>query len=180
MKNVISIGNSVFFLSNIQIKEAYKNEETVFFEILKEIQAVTRKTPLASLEKEYKANIERNNCPQSIIVQSHDKGTLFRIHPQEILYVVIENRKSVLYLIDKKIETNYPLSYWIDILNGQAFAQPHYAYIVNLNYVYEVTKDFVKLKYDTKEYCVYTSVRRIKAFKNALSAFYSNTHNDNE
>ena len=90
------------------------------------------------------------------------------VYPHEILYIAIEDRKSVLYLIGGKIETNRHIDHWKKLLNENYFAQPHYSYIVNLNYVTEVTKDFVKIKYAHKEYIVYTSSRKIGAFKKAF------------
>lgn len=107
----------------------------------------------------------------SIIIDSCNKDVC-RIHPNEIIYIAIEQRKSVLYLTnDRRIETNYHIDYWKDILNKNTFAQPHYSYIVNLNYVVEATKDFVKLKYDNKQYSVYTSSRKINAFKRSFFKF---------
>lgn len=94
-----------------------------------------------------------------------------RVYPHEVIYVAIEDRKSVLYLTDKKIETHYSMEHWKAILDEKSFAQPHYSYIVNLHYVDEVTKDFVTLRYSEKEYKVYTSMRKIGAFKKAVAEF---------
>lgn len=94
-----------------------------------------------------------------------------RVYPHEILYIAIEDRKSVLYLTDRKIETHYSMEHWKEVLDEKSFAQPHYSYLVNLNYVEEVTKDFVILKCAEKEYKVYTSMRKIGAFKKAYLNF---------
>ena len=94
-----------------------------------------------------------------------------KVYPHEIIYIAIEDRKSVLYLTDGKIETHYPMEHWKEVLDEKSFAQPHYSYIVNLHYVEEVTKDFVKLKHVNKEYSVYTSSRRIGAFRKAFLKF---------
>ena len=110
-------------------------------------------------------------CDSAIIVQTCDKDTVCRVQINEIMFIGIENRKSVLYLTDKKIETHYPIDYWKDKLDGDVFVQPHYSYIVNLNYVDEVTKDFVKIKYGNKEHSVYTSSRKIGAFRKAFLKF---------
>lgn len=110
-------------------------------------------------------------CNSSITVQTSNKDIIYRVCPGEILYIAIENRKSVMYLTDRKIETNYHIDHWKSVLNANCFAQPHYSYIVNLNYVEEVTKDFVTLKYGDNEYEVYTSLRKIGAFKKALLEF---------
>lgn len=110
-------------------------------------------------------------CNSAIIVQTCNKDVLCKVYLNEIMFIAIENRKSVLYLTDKKIETHYSIDYWKEKLNGDLFVQPHYSYIVNLNYVDEVTKDFVKIKHNNKEYSVYTSSRKIGAFRKAFLKF---------
>ncbi len=125
-------------------------------------------------------NSEQNNCcAHSIIVQSCNKDVLYRIYPQDIIYIAIENRKSVLYLRDRVIETNYHISHWTNILDNKVFVQSHYSFIVNLNYVYDVHKDVVTLKCSDKEYSVYVSSRKFGAFKKALTAFYDHTQGEN-
>lgn len=109
-------------------------------------------------------------CNSGIIVQTSNKDVC-RIYPHEILYIAIEDRKSVLYLTDRKIETNYRLEHWKGVLDLKVFAQPHHSFIVNLNYVDEVTKEWVKVKYRGVEYPVYTSSRKIGAFKKAFLKF---------
>ncbi len=94
-----------------------------------------------------------------------------RVYPHEILYIAIEDRKSVFYLTDRKIETHYSMEHWKEVLDGKSFAQPHYSYLVNLNYVEEVTKDFVIVRCGEKVYKVYTSMRKIGAFKKAVMEF---------
>ncbi len=105
-----------------------------------------------------------NCCSRDLIVQTSNKDVC-RIHPSEIIYIAIENRKSAVYVEGKRIETNLPLEYWKDTLNPKMFAQPHSSFLVNLCYVEEVTKDFVKMKCKDKEYSVYTSTRKINNFK---------------
>lgn len=93
------------------------------------------------------------------------------VYPHEIVYIAIEGRKSVMYLTDRKLETYHPIEHWKTVLDEKSFAQPHYSYIVNLNYVVEVTKDFVKVRYGDKEELVYTSSRKIGAFRKAVAEF---------
>ncbi len=93
------------------------------------------------------------------------------VYPHEIVYIAIEGRKSVMYLTDRRIETYHPIEHWKKVLDKKSFAQPHYSYIVNLNYVTEVTKDFVRVKYGDKEELVYTSSRKIGAFRKAVVEF---------
>ncbi len=111
------------------------------------------------------------NCNSVIIVQTCNKDVLCKVYLNEIMFIAIENRKSVLYLTDKKIETHYSIDYWKEKLDAEIFVQPHYSYIVNLNYVDEVTKDFVKIKYGDTEHSVYTSSRKIGAFRKAFLNF---------
>lgn len=94
-----------------------------------------------------------------------------RVYPHEIIYIAIEDRKSVLYLTNGKIETHYSMEHWKETLDEKSFAQPHYSYIVNLHYVEDVTKDFVTLRCGEDEYKVYTSMRKIGAFKKAVLEF---------
>lgn len=113
---------------------------------------------------------KKHCCNSGIVVQTAAKDVC-RVYPHEILYIATENRKSVLYLTNGRIETNHLLDYWKGVLDLKSFAQPHNSYIVNLNYVDAVTKDFVKIKHGGKEYSVYTSMRKISAFKKAFLNF---------
>ncbi len=112
---------------------------------------------------------EEHICP-GICVTKCDKDCC-RIYPHEILYIAIEDRKSVLYLINGRVETNYHLDYWENILDANNFAKPHASYIVNLNYVVEITKNSVKVKHKDVEHSVYTSSRKIGAFKKTFMNF---------
>ena len=109
-------------------------------------------------------------CNSGIIVRTSNKDVC-KIYPHEILYIAIEDRKSVLYLTDRKIETNYRLEHWKGILDLKTFAQPHHSFIVNLNYVDEIINDLVKVKSGDREYLVYTSSRKIRKFKKAILEF---------
>lgn len=106
-----------------------------------------------------------------IIIEANSKD-IYKIFPCEILYIATEGRKSVLYLTDKEIETNRHLDYWKNILDPKIFVQPHGSYIVNLNYVVEITKEWAMVKSDGKKYLVYTSTRKIKEFRKAFLEYY--------
>lgn len=112
-------------------------------------------------------NCERLCCNSNIIVQTSSKDVC-RIHPGDIIYIAIENRKSAVYVDSRRIETNHSLEHWKEILNPKIFAQPHSSFLVNLCYVEEVTKDFVKIKHKGKNYSVYTSSRKLASFKKAF------------
>lgn len=95
-------------------------------------------------------NMCKNYCCNSGMIVKTSSKDVCRIYPHEILYIAIEERKSVLYLIDRKVETNYRLDYWKDILDLKTFAQPHHCFIVNLTCVDEVTKEWVKVKFNDR------------------------------
>lgn len=106
-----------------------------------------------------------------LIIETSDKDVC-KVFPYEIMHIAIEDRESVLYLIDKKvIRTNYNISHWEDILSPRCFKRPHHSYIVNLNYVTEVTQDYVFLKYRNNQYTIYTSQRKVRKFKKAFLNF---------
>lgn len=106
-----------------------------------------------------------------LVIETSDKDVC-KVYPYEIMYITIEDRTSVLYLIDKKvIKTNYNISHWEDVLSSKCFKRPHNSYIVNLNYVTEVNQDFVYLKYRYNQYIVYTSQRKVRKFKKAFLNF---------
>ena len=77
----------------------------------------------------------------------------------------------MMYLTDRKLETYNSIEHWKIALDEKSFVQPHYSYIVNLNYVEDVSKDFVTLKCGEDKYKVYTSMRKIGAFKKAVVEF---------
>ncbi len=106
-------------------------------------------------------------CSSDIIVQTSSKKEC-RIRQCDIIYIAIENRKSAIYIDGKRIVTNYSLEHWKEKLNPKIFAQPHSSFLVNLCYVEEVTKDFVKIKHKGKDYSVYTSSRKLASFKKAF------------
>ena len=115
---------------------------------------------------------DRGNCDLTpgIPVTTCSKDICI-VYPHEIVYIAIEGRKSVMYLTDRKLETYHPIEHWKTVLDENSFAQPHYSYIVNLHYVGEVTKDFVKVRYRDKEELVYTSSRKIGVFRRAVVEF---------
>lgn len=119
----------------------------------------------------YAEDCARRCCKSDIIVQTSNKDVC-RIHPCDIIYIAIENRKSAVYVDDRRIETNYSLNFWKKSLNPETFAQPHSSFLVNLSYVNEVTKDFVKIKHKGKNYSVYTSSRKLSDFKKAFLEYY--------
>ncbi len=111
-------------------------------------------------------------CYNSALVVMTSNKDICKIYPYEIMYITIENRQSVLYLTDgRKIKTNYKISFWNNLLNIKNFSKPHNSFIVNLNYVKTITRDWVYLKYKEQTYSVYTSQRKIRLFRKDFLEF---------
>ncbi len=163
-----------FVSNNIEQKEAIKNKIIDFLEkndiSYNLLECCNCDRICLDFNSERRA-CKKYCCNTEVSIIARNKEPC-RIYPYEILYIAIENRKTVVYLRNKKIETNYPFSFWKNILDSKSFAQPHNSYIVNLMYVEEVTKEFVFLKYRNKEYQVYTSSRKLSRFKKALLDFH--------
>lgn len=113
---------------------------------------------------------ETENIFPCITVTKCNKD-ICRVYPHKIMFIAIEDRKSVLYLTDGKIETHCSMEQWKAILDEKTFVQPHYSYIVNLHYVVEVTREFVIIRYGEIEHKVYTSMRKLGTFKRAVEEF---------
>lgn len=111
---------------------------------------------------------QNQSCVEASITVLTTNKDVCKIYPHEILYISIEKRNTVLHLTDKEIQTPYPISFWKTVLDEKFFMQPHYSYIVNLNYVANITKDIITIKYGEKNYVVYASSRKIAPFKEAL------------
>lgn len=109
-------------------------------------------------------------CRGSSVIAKTDKG-IRRIYMNEIIYIAINGRKTVVCLTGGKTETNYSIGYWMKILDRKIFVQPHKSYIVNLNYVARITGNRVQLKHGDIDYFVYASLRKEAEFKKAYLKF---------
>lgn len=124
------------------------------------------------IELTYKQQMSKNLYYYTPLIVLTSNKDVCKVYPYEIMYIAIEDRESVLHLINERIiKTNYNISYWEGVLPAECFERPHNSYIVNLNYVTEVTREFVYLKYKEKSYSVYTSQRKVAAFKKAFLNF---------
>ena len=116
----------------------------------------------------FNQNTENQQCIDSAITVLTSEKDVCRIYPHEILYISIERRNTILHLTDREILTPYPINFWKSVLSEKFFMQPHYSYLVNLNYVDNITKNRVTLKHGDKNYVIYASSRKIILFKEAF------------
>ncbi len=116
----------------------------------------------------FNQNTEDEPCVDSAITVLTVDKDVCKIYPHEILYISIDKRNTVLHLTENEIHTPYPINFWKSVLDEKFFMQPHYSYIVNLNYVDNVIKNCITMKNENKKYVIYASSRKIASFKNAL------------
>lgn len=121
----------------------------------------------AAINAYNEAHSQDSSLKSSIIIQTSANDTL-TVYQNEILFIAMENRRSNIYLTTGKIETKHHLEFWKSVLNQNIFAQPHSSCIVNLNYVEEVTKEWVKIRYRGTDYVVCASPYKIGSFKKSL------------
>lgn len=152
------------------IVEYLKNNEISF----SEIEPYDDGKICIKLECEYETyKNNRYYIPFTILLNNND---VYKVYPYEILYITIEGRKTVIYLINgTTIKAYKNISYFEKFLPKNCFGRPHNSFIVNLNYVKKVTNNFVYLKYKEKEYTTYTSQRKISAFKKLFLNFKNET-----
>lgn len=116
----------------------------------------------------FNENTANQQCIYSAITVLTADKDICRIYPNDILYITIEDRKSVIYTTEQKIETTYSIAFWKNILDDKIFAQPHYSYIINLNYVDSIHKNLITIKNGNKEHTVFASTRKLPLFRESL------------
>lgn len=170
----VNRGYGVGVLINNKVEDS-ENAKSVVIDFLEKSGI-----PYSIIENDEKIHIEltceqqmyKNLCYYTPLIVLTSNKDVCKVYPYEIMYIAIEDRESVLHLIDERIiKTNHNISYWEGVLPAECFARPHNSYIVNLNYVTEVTRDFVYLKYKKNQYSIYTSQRKVAAFKKAFLNF---------
>jgi len=104
---------------------------------------------------------------QTILLDEADGSHL--IFTQEILYICIHGRGSLIKTKTTEYQSHCALSEWNEQLNTDLFCQPHYSYIVNLQNVHNLTKtDVILLDGMGEPLTVIISRRKYAAFKNAF------------
>lgn len=95
-----------------------------------------------------------------------DSGKALRVYVRDILYIIIQKRKTLIVTKSEEIMSNRTLSEWKEILGDMYFAQPHYSYLVNLQNVLRIEKNMAVLKKNDNETVeVNISQRKYKDFR---------------
>lgn len=91
-----------------------------------------------------------------------------------IIYITTRNRNTILITINGEIIVTEAFKTVREMLKERRFCRPHGSYFVNIEYVYEYTRDRVILKYNNNLYDIYMSRRYYKEFKKSLYLFKNN------
>jgi two-component system LytT family response regulator len=104
---------------------------------------------------------------QTILLDEADGSHL--IFTQEILYICIQGRGTLIKTKSDEYESHCSLNEWCERLNTDLFCQAHYSYIVNLQNVKDLTKTDVILRggADTP-FTIAVSRRNYPAFKKSF------------
>lgn len=98
-------------------------------------------------------------------------GSYIKVDINSIVCVYIENRKTNIITTARQIGSTENLAYWKKQLGNVLFSQPHYSYIVNLNYVAMFEKNFLILQYGKTQLNIPCSERKYKQFRKDFLKF---------
>jgi len=103
-----------------------------------------------------------------------NSGTYGRICFDDIIYIEIENRKTIVVTENAIIYTDYKMSYWHNLLMKRNFAVPHNSFIVNLDKV----THYKKRQYLVLNNSFIINISRTKGldFDNRYSIFLKDKH----
>lgn len=102
-----------------------------------------------------------------LIVELLNKEVI-KINLHDIRYITTKNRNTVVQLPNEKVETKKSITQWKSLLDQNIYAVPHNSYIVNLNFVTEISKKVIKVNDGKSCYLIYPSQRKFVSFKRAF------------
>lgn len=149
-------GHIIFLTSHIEfMPEAFKVKAFRFLD--KPINVDDLEETLVESEKEIFLD-------KKLIVT--DCGVAVLVNISDILYVEARKNKTLIYLTNELLETNYTLKYWSQELGINDFFQVHKSYIVSLRNIKEFDVDCVRLH--GSEVSVPVSRRNVSVVKKAF------------
>lgn len=149
-------GHIIFLTSHIEfMPEAFKVKAFRFLD--KPINVDDLEETLVESEKEIFLD-------KKLIVT--DCGVAVLVNVSDILYVEARKNKTLIYLTNELLETNYTLKYWSQELGINDFFQVHKSYIVSLRNIKEFDVDCVRLH--GSEVSVPVSRRNVSVVKKAF------------
>ena len=109
------------------------------------------------------------NRIQSSVFRFH--GEYVSLNCNHIVCVYINKRKTQVVTTTESFESTEKLSYWQEQLPAAFFSQPHYSYLVNMNYVVRLEHDFALLIYGEHTLEVPCTQRKRATFKQHFLEF---------
>lgn len=117
----------------------------------------------------------RNNTSIAMIYGS----TAQRVYTNDILYISINSRKTVVVTKQGEIRSGNTMNEWKRLLNMDIFAQPHYSYLVNMQNIDRIDKDMIYMKNSKNEtIMIKIAQRKSKEFRDKFFSFLSDSVNN--
>ena len=103
-------------------------------------------------------------------IESHEyqistNDGIFNRRAEEIVCVETAQRKVMVYTTDGLFVSNKNIEYWRQVLTFPCFYSTHRSFVINMRFVYNISKDTVVLKYCGKEKTTFLSRRKYSQFK---------------
>ena len=98
-------------------------------------------------------------------------GQCISLDSNSIVCIYIDKRKTHIITTTEQFESTENLTYWKEQVGSTLFAQPHYSYLVNMNYVIRLENDFIVLRYGKNIINIPCSQRKRKEFKEVFFEF---------
>lgn len=146
-------------------------DEAMRFQVFRYLSKPIEKNRLFRNLKDavYSYNIESCEFPIST-----NEGVFVR-RSEEIICVETSQRKTIIHTTDGCFVSNKNIEYWRQTLTLPCFFSTHRSFIVNMHFVYSISKDSVVLR--NKDHCieVYLSRRKYTQFKDTYLMYLEST-----
>ena len=104
-----------------------------------------------------------NSLTKTVSVNTSDR--LITVHTERIMCVEAVQRRCVIHTTEEDYITADGIEYWRETLSLPSFYSTYRSFIVNMQYVSQVKKDTVVLRYGEKTIEAYLARRKYTAFK---------------
>lgn len=94
---------------------------------------------------------------------------------EEIICVETTNRKTIVHTTDGELISIKNMEYWREALSLPCFYSTHRSYIINMRFIYSISKDIVILKNGEQQMDAFLSRRKFTHFKNAYLVYMEST-----
>lgn len=159
--------------SKIFIVTAYPDylDEAMRFQVFRYLSKPIDKTRLFRNLKDavYAYNIETSEFPIET-----SAGISVR-KSEEIICVESTNRKTIIHTTDGDLFSIKNMEYWRETLSLPCFYSTHRSYIINMRFVYSISRDSIILKNGNKQMAAFLSRRKYTNFKNTYLVYMEST-----